>query len=269
MRAMSEHSEQSSPQGDRGERVARPMAWLTLGVAAVAVAVLGGGGVIVALNAPEETPSAAAPSAPEPHGPPEPAPTVVAQREAEDLRKLAKQDCNVEQWGPCIAKLDKASELDPQGNFARDVQRMRRKAKRATIQDDADAGPEGTRRGRKLDATARAEMVRVLRGDGGAPGVHVQLVCAPDAEPKRFCDELAATMKKAGWLVSRSTMPATEAEGVRGELIEVATGADDSTQAAADMLAGVLTSNGVVPRGPDDMTPTPDGASLRITVGTR
>lgn len=241
--------------------------WLTLGAAAAAMVVLGSGGVIVALNAPQTAPSAPAPSAPEPHGPPEPSPTLVAWREAGDLRKLAKADCDTEQWHECIGKLDKAAELDPQGNLSRPVQRMRLKATRAQMPDPS---PGAERRARDLDARARAKIARTLHGDGGSAGLRVQLVCAAGAEPARLCDELAASMKQAGWAVARSALPASpDAPALCAQRIEVAEDGDEVTQAAADALAQALTVAGIVPRGPDDMTLAPGAPTLRVTVGER
>jgi hypothetical protein len=49
-------------------------------------------------------------------------------------------------------------------------------------------------------------------------------------------------------------------------LIEVASDADDATQAAADVLAGGLEMAAVAARGPDDAAPGGD-APLRMTIG--
>lgn len=242
---------------------------MTLAVAAVGVAVLGGGAAIVAINAPEVAPPAPAPIAPEPHGPPEPAPTAVAQREAEDLRKLAKADCDAERWNDCVEKLDRASELDPGGNLDRLVQRMRLRATRAQAPQPHDPTSGAGRPPRELDATTRTAMTAALRGDGGSAGLRVQLACATAAEPSRFCDQLGSIMKKAGWVVARSALPVTAAAlGSLRPRIEVAENADETTQAAADTLAQLLSDDGWGPRGPDDMMPTPGDPPLRVTLGS-
>jgi hypothetical protein len=245
-----------------------------LGLAAVAVAALGVGGAVVALNAPQATPpSALTPSAPEPHGPPEPEPAAVAQREAEDLRKLAKADCNAGQWGECTAKLDRASDLDPQGNLARSVQRMRKQANRASILQRAEVEPSlGARAPRALDREQRGLLAATLHGDaeGGGAGVHVLLACATASEPAHFCDELAAVLKKARWTVTRERIaPASPDTGVtapRLQRIDVARDADDATQTAADALADGLESAGIVVEGPADAAPDAQQPSLRVTV---
>lgn len=252
----------------RDKKPSRPsIAWLTLGAAAAALVLLGGGGVIVVLNAPEPIPSAATPSPPEPHGPPEPTPAAVAQHEAEDLRVLAKADCNAARWTDCIEKLDRASDLDPTGNLTRSVRRMRLEATRAGRPDAARPLPGSGPTARELDAPARARLATALRGDASTAITRLQLACADDPEPKRLCDQLAGAVKKAGWVVSRSTFAGADADaGMHGQRIEVATDADGATQDAADTLAEALTASGIVPRGPDDMAALSDAPRLRLTI---
>jgi hypothetical protein len=238
--------------------------WKALAATAVVVTVLGGGGVIVALNEPEATPSAPTPPAPEPHGPPEPAPSVVAQHEAADLRKLAKADCDAEQWTDCVGKLNKAQDLDPQGNGTRTVQRMRAQAQRAQIAAQMELEPDsGPAAPRSIEAADRAALAAKLHDEAG---VHALLVCSAAQEPAHFCDVLAAVAKKAGWVVSRGRL-AADAGAAAPLRIEVATDADDATQAAADALADGLETRGIVARGPSDAPPDPDVPSLRVKVG--
>lgn len=247
----------------------RSVAWVTLAAAAAAVALLGGGGVIVALNSPDPTPSAPVPSAPEPHGPPEPAPTAVAQREAEDLRKLAKVDCSAEEWNDCIAKLDQANELDPAGSGARAVLRLSKEAMRGRNAQAAELKPSFTKPApRTLDAEQRGWLVAALHEDGGGAGQHAQLACAAAEEPAHFCEQLAASMRKAGWVVARVKAPnlGADASVRRVQRIEVATDADEGTQAAADALGDALEGDGILMKGPVDVAPDPQLPSLRVTV---
>ncbi|HEX8792932.1 MAG TPA: hypothetical protein VF765_18430 [Polyangiaceae bacterium] len=253
----------------REGRGGRSLAWLALAAAAAVVALLGGGGVIVALNAPEVTPSAPVPSAPEPHGPPEPSPTAVAQREAEDLRRLAKVDCAAGAWTDCIDKLDQANGLDPAGSAARGVQRMHKEAIRGRNAEAAELKPTfGKPAPRTLDAEQRGWLVAALHGDGGRAGLHAQLACSADPEPAHFCEQLAAAMKKAGWVVARAKAASLGADASvwRAQRIEVATDADEGTQAAADALADALEGDGILARGPLDVSPDTQLPSLRVTV---
>jgi hypothetical protein len=90
-------------------------------------------------------------------------------------------------------------------------------------------------------------------------------VCAPGAEPSALCTQLVTALKRAGWNVTR-TGAATDAGIPHGMLIEVATDADDPTQAAADVLASALERAVLFARGPNDAAPGGD-APLRLTVG--
>jgi hypothetical protein len=244
---------------ERGKRK-RSAASIALIAAAAAALVLGGGGAAyVALRTP---PPAPGPSSPTPTAPPAPPPEEVAKHDAENLRKLAVADCNDEKWDECLARLGKAEELDPAGDHVRTVVRLRAKARRGRLADSVELKAFPDNAPRSLTGAELEALTATLR----ASGQKVQIVCAPGAEPGHVCDQLASTLAKAGWVVSRSRLSAEEA-AMHGVRIDVATDADDSTQAAADALADGLAV--LAARGPDDMPPDTGGAPLRITVGAR
>jgi hypothetical protein len=245
----------------REKRRGRSVAWWTIAAAAAALVLGGGGATLVALNSREPTPQG--PTVPS-QAPPEPPPTAVAQQDPQELRKMAKLDCNAGDWGDCLHKLDQAYDLDPPGNLAWDVQRMRKKANRAQSENDVSLKP-GPVQPRTIDAGDRAALAKALHA---YPGVRVKLVCSTDPEAARFCGQLAEVLKKAGWTLERSAL-ATEAGEVHGQRVEVATDADDDIQRAADALVDGLVGSGNRARGPDDMAPAPPALPLRITVGVR
>jgi len=245
----------------REKKRGRSVAWWTLAAAAAALVLGGGGATLIALNSREPTP----PGPPVPlQGPPEPPPSAVAQQDPQQLRKLAKLDCNAGDWSDCLQKLDQAYGLDPQGNLAWDVQRMRKMANRAQLEREASLKP-GPVEPRTIDAGDRAVLAKALHG---YPGVRVRLVCSTDPEASRFCGQLADAVKKGGWALERSTLD-TEAGEVRGQRVEVATDAADDTQKAADALVDGLAGSGIRARGPDDMAPEASAAPIRVTVGTQ
>lgn len=85
-----------------------------------------------------------------------------------------------------------------------------------------------------------------------------------------LCGQLAEAMKASGWTVERIAPSAAADGGVTyGERVEVATGADEATQNAADALADTLEGFQILAQGPDDMAPQPSGAPVRVTVGPR
>jgi hypothetical protein len=247
-------------------RPARP-AWVVWAVAAAVAAILAtGGGAIVALNTP--APSGTTPAPPVPTGPPGPSPEELAQRgraKAEELRKVAAAECAAEKWVACNAHLDDASRLDPQGDEARRVVRLRGKVVRGQILETIESKEAPAPRAVRPDGKAR--MVTAL---AASKGQALRLVCATSAEPSRLCDQLVAALASAGWVVTRAAIApaAGDAAVVRGMRVEVATDADDATQAAADVLAGGLETAMLLARGPDDVAPAAD-APLRLTVGVQ
>jgi DNA-directed RNA polymerase specialized sigma24 family protein len=198
--------------------------------------------------------------------PPGPSPEQVAQEErakAEELRKLAEADCEARHWAKCSQDLDDALKLDPQGDAARRVQRLYGKAARGEAIDQQKGKP-GPLEPRTLSAEGRTRLVGAL---AASKGQSLRLVCVRDAEAAHFCGELAAAITSAGWSVTRATL-APDAGDMHGLLVEVATDADDATQAAADVLGGGLEKGFYLARGPDDVPPGGD-APLRLTVGLR
>ena len=93
-------------------------------------------------------------------------------------------------------------------------------------------------------------------------------MCARGAEPAQLCGQLAGALAKAGWTVTRATTAPGDAGEPRGVHVEIATDADDATQAAADALAEGLEAAPLRVHGPDDAPPGAD-APLRLTVGTQ
>jgi DNA-directed RNA polymerase specialized sigma24 family protein len=201
-----------------------------------------------------------------PSAPPGPSPAELAQQQrakAGELRKLAEVDCGAGKWDACSTDLTEASRLDPQGDETRRVQRLHGKSTRGQFQAliESKAGP---REPRTLRPDGKARLVTTL---AASKGQSLRLVCVRDAEASHFCDELAAAIASAGWSVTRATL-APDAGAPHGVLIEVATDADDPTQAAADVLAGGLERALLLARGPDDVPPGGD-APLRLTIGWR
>lgn len=111
---------------------------------------------------------------------------------------------------------------------------------------------------------AKPDVVRML---GRWQRQALRLQCAVGSEPKHLCDQLAATIKSAGWNVTRVDL-ADDAGAPEGLLVEVATDADDATQDAADSLADSLVEGLLYANGPRDMPPG-GGAALQMTVGTK
>jgi hypothetical protein len=171
-------------------------------------------------------------------------------------------DCNDEKWDECLAQLGKAEALDPAGAQARSVVRLRAKARRGRLADSVLAKAFRSNAPRSFTGAEIEALTAALR----ASGQKAQIVCAPGAEPGHVCDQLASVLAKAGWVVSRALLSADTGtpHGVR---IDVATDADDATQAAADALADGLAV--LAARGPDDMPPVAGNAPLRVTVGAR
>jgi DNA-directed RNA polymerase specialized sigma24 family protein len=199
-----------------------------------------------------------------PSAPPGPTPEELAQQQrakADELRKLAEADCAGRHWARCSTDLDDAQKLDPQGDGARRVQRLYGKAARGEALEQ-QRGKPGPLEPRTLSVEGRTRLVSAL---GASKGQSLRLVCVRDAEAAHFCGELAAAITSAGWSVTRATL-APDAGDMHGLLVEVATDADDATQAAADVLGAGLEKGFHLARGPDDVPPGGD-APLRLTVG--
>ncbi len=243
----------------REKRRPRPV-WLALVAAAAAVVVVGGGATLVATRTPSPAPPSPTPSIPS--APPVPPAELLAQerqRKAQDLRARAGAEYADGKWADCAQDLSDAAELDPAGDSARAVQRLRKKALRANIEaaivTKTAPGP------RSLGGPAAANLVGALAPSRGQA---LLLVCAREPEPAQLCAQLAAAMTKAGWVVTRTTVPA-DAGAPLGVHVQVSTDADDAAQAAADALADGLQAAYLRAHGPDDMTP--GDAPLRLTIG--
>jgi DNA-directed RNA polymerase specialized sigma24 family protein len=196
--------------------------------------------------------------------PPGPSPEELAQAnraKADELRKLADADCAARHWAQCSADLGDAYNLDPRGDGARRVQRLYGKAARGEALEQ-QRGKPGPLEPRTLSAEGRTRLVSAL---AASKGQSLRLVCVRGAEATHFCGELEAAIKSAGWSVTRVTL-APDAGDMHGLLVEVATDADDATQAAADVLGAGLEKGFYLARGPDDVPPGGD-APLRLTVG--
>jgi DNA-directed RNA polymerase specialized sigma24 family protein/phosphotransferase system HPr-like phosphotransfer protein len=198
-----------------------------------------------------------------PSAPPGLSPEQLAQEQrakADELRKVAAVECAAESWDKCYAHIDDASKLDPQGDEARGVQRLRSKANRGLIQQQLEG--KVAPGARSLPADAKASFVAGL---AASKGQALRVVCAKGAEPSRVCNQLVAAITSAGWAVTRTDV-ATDAGLPHGTVIDVAADADDATQAAADLLATGLERSAVAARGPNDAPPGGD-APLRLTIG--
>jgi len=243
------------------EKRRRPTWVLALVAAAALFVVVGGGGAIVALSGP--SPSATPSVPPIPTAPPGPSPEQLAQEQrakADELRKVAAVECGKGDWRGCLENLNDARQLDPQGDDARAVRRLTDKAARELAWKDREVKQAPA--SRSIPSDEKAAFVASL---AASKGQAIRLVCARDAEPSALCNQLVAAMKRAGWTVTR-TDAATDAGLPHGMLIEVATDADDATQAATDVLASALEKALLFARGPNDAAPGGD-APLRLTVG--
>jgi hypothetical protein len=254
------------------EKRRRPVAWVTLVAAAAAVAVLvGGGAAVVALREPAPVPRPSAPTQSVTAEPEGLSPEVLAQRQqsrqhlAEALRDQAAAWCGAEEWAKCQASLAQASQLDPAGDGARAVQRLRGKASRGLTTEMMESKPGlVVPRGlTKEGAAALAEKIAPMAGQSA------QLACARTGEAGHLCDLLAAAMRKDGWTVTRAPLvEAADAGKLHGLRVTVATDAPDAVQAAADALADGLEGAYLATTGPDDAEPGAD-VPLRVMVGAQ
>jgi hypothetical protein len=233
------------------EKRGRSTLSILLIAAALALVVLGGGaGVMVALNTPEPAPTQSTP-VPTSTEPPKPPPEVLAKQEADRLRDQAVAECAANQWHRCQSDLSSAGKLDPAGNATRPIARLEGKADRAIREEALDAKPTPYTP-RSLSAAESKEFSATLAKN--APQ-RVRLACAPDAEPQQLCNQLAAALKNAGWLVTRPPLKAPVEVGgevVHKVLVQVTPFAGDPTQDAADALADALEGALLRTRGPDD-----------------
>ena len=201
---------------------------------------------------------------PAPSAPPGPTPEELAeqQRQADGLRQLAVADCTAGRWDTCTLELQSAGKLDPKGDTARSVQRLRGEAKRGQDQDAFES--KGAPGARSLAPTFKPKLLAALAPSSGQS---LRLVCATAPEPSQLCDQLSAAIKSAGWTVTRAKL-AADAGVVHGMVIDVATDADAATQNAADALAAGLGQALLRTRGPRD-APAGGDAPLRLTVGVQ
>ena len=140
------------------------------------------------------------------------------------------------------------------------MQRLEVKAARGIAQRDVEAKLAPL--GRSLAPEERARFAANL---AASKGQAIGVVCARGVEPAALCEQLVVGLKRAGWAVTRTNAVA-DAGLPHGLLVEVATDADDATQAAADALVAALERAGLFARGPNDAAPGGD-AALRLTVG--
>ena len=117
------------PTRPRRERQRPVVLW----IAAVATAAVAGGALYVALHqppTPEATPEPPPPSPSNPTPRPTSAPDLVA---AAELRRQAAAACDAKQWSVCLAKLDLARAVDPDGDDAPAVKPLRERAIAETL----------------------------------------------------------------------------------------------------------------------------------------
>jgi hypothetical protein len=253
------------------KRAPRP-AWVSLLVAAaVGAVVLGGGGAVyVALREGPPAPVPTTPGpAPEPSAP-TPPPEAVAKAEAAKLREKAHAECDDEKWAECKESLAEAARLDADGtNATRDVRRMYDKIQRERAEEERHAKP-GALIPRSLSPGRAADLGETLKPYAGQ---RIDLLCEAAPEPLALCAQLASVFKGAGWAVKKTNARAGTI-AFHGMHLEVATGAEDPTEDAADALAkGIDYDVFAYVEGPDDMAPAgaeggaADAAPLRLTVG--
>lgn len=253
------------------KRAPRPV-WVSLLVAAaVGAVVLGGGGAVyVALRDEPPAPVPTTPGpAPEPTAPTPPPEAVAATERAAKLRKEAHAECDDEKWTECAESLAEAAQLDPEGKGTRDVRRMYGKIHRERADEDRHAKP-GSLVPRTLSPGRAADLRQQLKPYAGQ---RIDLLCEGTAEPLVLCAQLASVFKGAGWVVKKTNARAGTI-AFHGMHLEVATGADDATEDAADALAaGIDQDVWAYVEGPDDMAPAAaeggaaDVGPLRLTVG--
>ena len=122
---------------DDARKKRRPRVWLALVAAAVAVAAIGSGALIVANQEPAPPPPVPA----VPPAPSSPAPLLLADA----LRDLARAECQLKKWHECLQHLNEAADEDPAGNTAPDILAMRKTASDALIdqlrENEAKTGP--------------------------------------------------------------------------------------------------------------------------------
>ena len=246
------------------EKRRRPLGFLLLVAAAsVAVVVGGGGALYVALQGPEPAPTGPVPSVPTAPTPP---PELLAKQEADRVRGEAMTLCDQRRWSACLAELRRADALDPAGGASRANVRLEAKMERAANAAELDAKP-GSSAPRSVSPELTAAFTAALSSHTGQA---LRLACAPGAEPQQLCTQLAAALKKAGWVVTRPRLaapPSVDGVEVHKALVQVTPDADDATQAAADALADALAGALLRTAGPDD-APGAE-APLTLVVGSK
>lgn len=142
------------------------------------------------------------------------------------------------------------------------MQRLNDKAARGRAQRDVVV--KQVPKLRVIPDDVKADFLSAL---APSKGQAVRLVCVRDVETSRFCGQLLASLTTAGWVVTRTNV-ALDAGVSNGLLVEVATDADDPTQAAADTLVSALEKALYYARGPND-APAGGDAPLRLLVGMK
>ena len=249
------------------EKRRRPLGFLLLVAAAsVAVAIGAGGALYVALEGPEPAPTGPVPSVPTAPTAPRPPPELLAKQEADRVRGEATALCDHGRWAACLAELRRADALDPAGGASRANVRLEAKTERAANAAELDAKPSSSAP-RSVSPELAAAFTAALSSHTGQA---LHLACAPGAEPQQLCTQLAAALKKAGWVVTRPRLaapPSVDGAEVHRVLVQVKPDADDATQTAADALADALAGALLRTAGPDD-APEAD-APLTLVVGSR
>jgi hypothetical protein len=107
----------------------RPRRRVVVWLAAAAVAVAAGGGLLYARMSHRPLPAPPAPLVPSPRAPaPGPSNSGPPLISAEDLRQQAFAHCAASEWSACLDSFDDAARLDPAGDAAPGIQEARRKA---------------------------------------------------------------------------------------------------------------------------------------------
>jgi hypothetical protein len=116
-------SDVPSRRARREDRRGPPSAVVLLGTAVVAAAA--GAALYASTHTPPQTIAPAPPPSTTPLVPSIPAPDLAA---AAEQRRLAAADCDAQQWAECLAYLEQARALDPAGDDAPAVKKLRDKA---------------------------------------------------------------------------------------------------------------------------------------------
>ena len=129
--AASSTSRETAPRAAEPPRRKRPRAAVVWLAAAAAFAVAGGALYVTLHPSPERV------AHPPPKAPSSPAPVVPSGDPlavAAELRRKAAAACDVKQWSVCLAELDEARAVDPDGDAAPTVKSLREKAMAGSLE---------------------------------------------------------------------------------------------------------------------------------------